>query len=312
MLADLERKLGAILSSGLATRTHLDLASGAAATPAAGRGTIGIAIGEIAPQPGFTPHDMMLTGLPDSPRSRRVLPIGFVARLSFRMRPAADTVVALSDARALMLEDVSTAAHLLGDPAIGDGSAFAVAAPDPGFDVRTMALDGGEVVPGLNDGLLSASLAYRGEARVWPVGVTQPEGVIDAVDPIIVPLPLLLAVADGTVRPGAETRVRGSLGQIRRVAGDGTSAPSDIAVAIMADVPIAERGTIPGGVAGTETGVTVLPLGADGALDIRYAAPAGNPGPNGRTEYVAVHLATPDRQRGIFLGSAAIRLVPAP
>src|SRR5205807_457388 len=57
-----------------------------------------------------------------------------------------------------------------------------------------------------------------------------------------------------------------------------------------------------------ETGLRILAI-AGPRLAIPYVAPAGNPGPAGRTEYVAVHLATPARGRGLFLGSAAIQLL---
>ena len=40
-----------------------------------------------------------------------------------------------------------------------------------------------------------------------------------------------------------------------------------------------------------------------------YQAPAA-PIARGRTEYVAIHLATPDGHRGIFIGSIAMRLEP--
>ena len=80
---------------------------------------------------------------------------------------------------------------------------------------------------------------------------------------------------------------------------------------MLGDVPPAERGSIPAGAAGNETGLRILEV-AGPELLIPYQAPAGDPGPVGRVEYVAVHLATPDGGKGIYLGSAAIRLASAP
>jgi len=312
MLADLESKFGAIVSNGLAAHAHLDVATGAALAPSAGRGSVGVGVSSIAPESGFTPSDSLLVGSPDAPQSRRVLPVSFVANVAFLLRPSADTLAGRTEARALILEDVSATAHLLNDPAVLDGSAFAVAASDPGFLVDRLSFESGQSVPELDDGLFSATLGFKGEARIWPVGIAQEEGVITQLDALASSLPLRFTVAQSALPPDAQTRIGGALGALRRDDGEENSDPASIAVNVQADVPISERGTMLGGAVGVEAGVRIFPLGEDGVLDILYQAPSGDPGPNGRTESVAVHLAKPDGRRGLFLGSTAIRLLPAP
>ena len=57
-----------------------------------------------------------------------------------------------------------------------------------------------------------------------------------------------------------------------------------------------------------ELGVRIIPAG-DAETVIAYHAPEGSLGTT-RTEYVAIHMATPDNRRGVFLGSAAVNLLP--
>ena len=77
---------------------------------------------------------------------------------------------------------------------------------------------------------------------------------------------------------------------------------------MVSDAPPARRGAISGGVAGTETGFRVIDVTLP-ETSIGYQAPASGIDRT-RLEYVAIHLATPDGQRGVFLGSAAVRLEP--
>jgi hypothetical protein len=77
---------------------------------------------------------------------------------------------------------------------------------------------------------------------------------------------------------------------------------------VISDLPPALRGTITSGADGAEPGLRIVSAGAASTV-ITYAAPTGNLGAT-RNEFVALHLATPDGQRGVFLGSAAIQLVP--
>lgn len=310
MLGDLERKLAAIVADGVAARTHLAVSTAPADPPATGRGTIGVGLSDLSPDLGFAPANVEIGGIPASPKSRRVLPLAFKARLAFALRPAANTPAARGDARALMLEDIAVVAHLLADPPVIVGTAFGVAAPDPGFSVQAFALEAGSIDAELNQGLYAGFLDYRGRAEFWPAGVASDEGVIAAVDPFIVPLPIAMRVADAGLRPGGSTTVTVEAPQGQRRTGLGGAGRTAVrlAVHVLADVPPDQRGSIPAGIAGAETGLRILDV-AGPHLAVPYTAPAGNPGPAGRIEYVAVHLATSANTSGVFIGSAAIRLL---
>jgi hypothetical protein len=310
VLGELERKLAAIVADGVTSRTHLTVGIVPVDPPAAGRGTISIGLSDLALDPGFSPSLVAFGGTPANPTSRRVLPLTFKAELSFSMQPSADTETARGDARALMLEDIAAVAHLLADTALGSGSGFAIASPDPGFSVQAFALDKGSVQQDLQAGHYTGRLDYLGRAEVWPVGVQGDEGVIRAADPLIVPLPLALRVTDGGVQPGGSTTIMVDAPQTQRLAGPagGSRAPVRLAVMVLADVPPGQRGTIPTGTAGAETGVRILEV-TGLHLAVQYQAPAGNPGPAGRIEHVAVHLATSSNTSGVLLGSVAIRLL---
>jgi hypothetical protein len=310
VLGDLERKLAAIVADGVASRTHLAVGIAPVDPPAVGRGTISIGLSDLSPDAGFAPSRMEFAGTPASPTRRRVLPMAFKAGLSFIMRPATDTAAGHGDARALMLEDMAAVAYLLADPAMNTGSGFATATPDPGFSVQAFALNAGSIQPNLDADHYTGQLDYLGRAEIWPAGVQGPEGVILAVDPLIVPLPVEMRVADAGVRPGGSTTVTVAAPQRQRLAGPGGAARAAVrlAVRVLADVPPDQRGTIPAGVAGAETGLRILDV-AGPQLAVPYQAPASNPGPAGRIEYVAVHLAMSDNTSGVFLGSVAIRLL---
>jgi hypothetical protein len=89
-----------------------------------------------------------------------------------------------------------------------------------------------------------------------------------------------------------------------------TDEPLRLAVTVLSDFPAAQRGTISGGTAGAETGFRIIDV-AQPETTITYQAP-GSGIDRTRIEYVAIHLATPDAHRGVFLGSTAIRLEPSP
>jgi hypothetical protein len=75
---------------------------------------------------------------------------------------------------------------------------------------------------------------------------------------------------------------------------------------VVSDLPLNQRGTIVNGIAGAETGLRILPAGP-GETVIQYAAPAGNPGAV-REETIEIYLATPEQQRSVLLGAAAVRI----
>jgi hypothetical protein len=310
MFGDLESKLAAIVADRVAARTHLTVGVTPVDPPATGRGTVSVGLSDVTSDQGFAPKIKALSGPTATPQSRRVLPVRFRAAIAFTSRPATDTAADRATARALLLEDMSAVAHALADPGLTDGSGFVTAAPDPGFQVKEFLLANGTIKPVLDAGTFTGELICAGIADVWPVGTLAAEAVIDAVDPAIVPLPLALRVADAGVAPGGATTVTIATAFPRRLTDPVTGArgAARVAVAVLADVPPAQRGTITAGVAGNETGLRVLDA-AGPRLVIPYRAPVANPGAAGRTEYVAVHLATADNGKGVFLGSAAIRLV---
>jgi hypothetical protein len=306
MLDTIEQKLTSILGDDLAARAHLDVIQAPLkAAPVAGRGSLVVSVPEWTSSPLFEREQFAFNGA----RSRRVQPINFAARVDYLLRPAGNNAVQLATARELLLADVSLVSHGLARQTIHNGRDFAVADPDPGFRVLSFALTRAAVVRDLDaGGLMSAQLSYDGSAEIWPVGVTQDEGQILAIDTVSVALPLTLTAASPVLRAGGGTRIDArSLPDTRLGTSDpATRAPLRLAVTVLSDVSPAQRGTIGGGSAGQETGFRLIDV-TPPATAIQYQAPAAAISRT-RIEYVAVHLATPDGHRGIFVGSVALKL----
>jgi hypothetical protein len=312
MLGDLENRLAGFVSDVLSGRSHVSVGLTVTCAFPAGGSPSAVSLIEARPDPGFRLHDIAMTGPPGQPRSRRVLPLGFEGRIAFAHSPAQDNAAGRDAAHSLCLEDLSIVAHALADPACRSGEALAGSAPDPGFRVLGFWPAEASLVSAAA-GEIGANLGFAGQAEVWPVGVTRDEGTISATDTAIIALPLLLAVSRSSLPPSGEARITIPVGRVLRLidpaAGDRASAT--LAIAVSADVPLAARGTILEGSAAAETGLRLV-TPAGGTAEVTYRAPAADPGPAGRTEYVAVHLATADGTRGLFLGSTAIQLVAAP
>lgn len=313
MLGDLENKLAAVVADGVSTRVHLTVGVTPMDPPDPGKGTVAVGLSIMAAQSGFAPSLKAFVGPPASPQSRRVLPVRFRADIAFASRPATTSAADTAAARGRLAEDLSAVAYFLSDDKFGSGEGFVPAAADPGFRVDAFELRAATLQAALDGASLTARLTCGGSADIWPTGALADEGVIRAVDPAIVALPLAMRVADARVRPGGATTVTLASPHVRRLidAKTGARGVGRVAVTVLADVPPAQRGVVTAGVPGAETGVRVLDLTAS-RLVIPYQAPAADPGPMGRLEYVAVHLATPGNDRGLFLGSAAIQLVGAP
>ena len=310
MLRDLEQRFEALVAEGLASRVHLTVTRPPAPTPSPGRGVAVTSLSEVSPEAFFEPGQVALTTGPGAPRSRRVLPLRFSARVEVLVRARGQGAGPLAAARELLLDDLSQAAHALGDAGVRTGSAFETGGADPGYRVLSFQLENGTIRPDAPDRTVSGALEYRGTGEIWPPAVTREEGEIRAVDALVAPLPLEIAADDAVVPAGGSTRVR-----VRPPAGSrladlaaGTRSPLRLAVAVLSDLPVGSRGTIPGGEAGADPGFRVLNA-AFPETAIPYQAPAGDLGAT-RLEYVAVHLARPDGRTGVFLGSAAVRLVP--
>ena len=302
MLGPLETKLAALVGehSGIPVRV------GTIDTPAQGGRAIGVALSRFTAESGFSPSDTTLIQAGGGPRSRRVLPIAFEAIVDFRTRPAASGAATQDAAHAALLDAMAAVAFLFGDPEVQTGKRFAPAEEDGGFRVLRFGLAAATAAPGMADDLFAGRIEARGQALVWPVGVTREEGVIAAVDSVVAPLPVAIRVAKAAIRPGQTTTVTVELGTLARGSG-----PTDLALTVLGDVPPASRGTLPDAPADPATGVALLRVD-DPRAAIRYRAPDQDPGAMGRTEYLAIHLAAPDGKAGIHLGSAAIRLLAAP
>jgi hypothetical protein len=309
MLDELEKKLTAVVADALASRANVSVAESAGALPvptAAGRGAVAVALGALEPQRVFSDDSVQIG---DGPTSRRVLPLGFTATVSFARRSVDQTAPALATARTALLRDASLVAHALGALDVATGHGFETAGPDPGFEVRAFGLTTAELDTPRNQAMLRGSLGYAGSALIWPPAVTQPEGTIEAVAPLLEALPLTIAPDDPIVPVGSSTTVR-----IRPVSGrrlpsnGGGPTPPQLALLVVSDLPPAQRGAIASGTAATEAGVRLVPAG-DAEVSVAYQAPTGDIGAT-RSEQVSVHLARPDGTRGVFLGSAAIVLAP--
>ena len=317
MLAAIERKIAAVLGDGMASRLHLDVmqAPAPAAAPAAGKGLAVVSIGDVTTAGRFEPDFASMNS--GSTDSRRVLPVSFTVLLDFFYTPAAGPT-GVTDMRALQLDDLSLAAHLLAAPEMRTGSGLASAAADPGYRVLLFRVDKAAAAPSpapppapqLPPGTLTAVLTCTGEAELWPPGVATPQGTIAAVDTTLAALPLQVLVDSAVVFAGGDTklRLRSFGGQRLTDPATGAHAPLALAVTVTSDLPPAQRGAIVNGTAGVEMGVRII-LAGDAETVIVYHAPEGSLGTT-RTEYVAIHMATPDNRRGVFLGSAAVNLLP--
>ena len=310
MLSELERKLTAVVGDATTARTHLSVVSASDATaPAAGRGVCRVGVSALTAESAFERQELLLSKSNGSATSRRVLPIGFRAVLAFAMRPSGADASERAAARTLLLDDVSVVGHALATAEVRDGRAFRTAAPDPGFAVRSFALAEGAVRGEAGD-VFAAELTYDGAALIWPPGPPTQEGVTRAVDVILAALPVSIATDSPVVPTGGTTsvRIRGVGGRRLVDVDPPTREPLALALTVVSDLPPNERGAITSGAAGLETGLRIVPF-ADPETVAEYRAPTGDVGAT-RAEAVAVHLATREGARGLFLGSVPVILAP--
>jgi hypothetical protein len=183
MLGDLEARLAAIVA-GVTGRPDLTVGAGPSLVPEAGEGRVAIALGSFTPTSGFSPGYTTILDPTTAPKSRRVLPVRLNATLAFLRRPSAADDDARNAARAKLLEDISAVAHLLADPGVGNGDAFATGGSDQGFRVWRSVLAGGTSTAAPNEaGDLTGSLTLELDAEIWPVQPPSDEGVIVAPAP---------------------------------------------------------------------------------------------------------------------------------
>lgn len=310
MINRIEQKLTSLLGDDLAGRTHLSVieAPGPPSGINAGRGAVLVSLAETTPENQFERDTFAFSGN----QSRRVLPVQFTARIEFFQRPAGHSAAQTAAARNLLLEDLSLVSHGLARENILNGNEFAPSDPDPGFRVISFIQQGGSIDRDPEGQFLTAALRYLGKAQIWPPGAVQTEGEIRAVDSVLVAMPLEIELQNEVVRAGDTAALKARSLPGSRLAG--LEPPSRqalrLAVTVLSDAPPAQRGTISGGEPGAETGFRIITVSPP-ETTITYRAPADGI-ERTRLEYVAVHLATPDAHRGVFLGSAAIRLEPSP
>ena len=309
MLNRIEQKLTAILGDDLATRTHLSVleAPGPPSTIPSGEGAVLVSLSETTSENQFEREIFTLSGS----ESRRVLPVQFAARIEFFIRPGGNSAAQTAAARNLLLEDLSLVSHGLARETMQNGKEFVLSDPDPGFRVSSFSMEGASIDRDQEGQFLTAALRYRGKAQIWPPGIVQQEGEIRAVASVLVALPVAIEVQHAVVRAGETATLKARSLPGTRLAG--LAPPSSqilqLAVTVLSDAPPAQRGTISGGGPGAENGFRILPVTPPETTIIYQAPVAGID--RTRLEYVAIHLATPDAHRGVFLGSTAIRLEPS-
>jgi hypothetical protein len=304
MLHELERRLVAIVADAVTPRTHLTVSGGAvpATALAGGRGRVAVRVAELAAKTTFMSETIRETRVP--PVSRRVLGLDATIRVLFQVRAATTSAADLDAARTLLLEDVSIVGHALADRGVTSGDAF-LTPEDTGFRVHSFLLARGTGMLDAGIDPLSSELQYACDAEIWPPEAVSGESVMTGVSTVVTTTPVE-GMRERVVAAGRTLAIDlRSLALERPGAAGQPASPLRLALRVLSTAPPAARGTITSGVAGAEPGIMVLPVSRPDT-SIVYQAPAQ---PNGaRTEYVAVHYATPDSRAGIFLGAVAVRI----
>ena len=301
MLAAIENRLAALIGNGLASRTHTHVVRTAGPNPDPGKGRVLVTLSGVDEDPSF-PVDLFSLGqgTPLKAPVQRVVKVRLHAQVDVTVTPVTAADSDAQAARDLALDDCATIIYVLHQEDVYSGKAFVTADADPGYTVHSFVFEKVTM-----NGAAAASVLFSGTSDIWPAGSTADGGMIAALDRILVPLPIKIAVDQAALVAGGATPVRvPSFAPTRLAAGART--PASLAVSVMSDAPPAQRGTVPEGTAGPETGLRILPV-ASPATVFSYHAPAANPGP-ARWEYIQVHLATADLQRGTLLGTAAVRI----
>lgn len=308
MFAVMESRLTAIISDGLSTRPHAKVhrSPAPAGAPLPGEGLVLVSLAEATGLEGFEIGTRVTLRDGGPVRTRRIVPVGFRAFVDVTVQPSDSTPAKLAEARTLALDDMALIVHMLDDVELRDGGAFATNDGDPGFAVHAFVFQKATFQRDLVGPSVSGRLEYSGRADIWPPAPVGPAGEIQSVDALIAPLPLTIAVDDPGVPAGGSTQIRVRTGDLTRLTDGGPRATASLAVSVQSDVAPADRGSIPTGEAGPETGLRLI-TAAGPVTVLFYQAPAIIPAT--RVEYVAVHLATADGRRGVLLGTAAIRLL---
>ncbi|MBJ6369927.1 hypothetical protein [Sedimentitalea arenosa] len=310
MLDALESRLTALIGDALATQAHLSVVAGMpdGSGLGPGQGRVAVRIDNVAPSQHFAERFAERVP-PDT--ERRVLPLDTAAVATFSLAPPGPPGNPDHAAgRATLLADLSVLMHTLSAARFSDGRAFAPTAPDPGYAVRAFRLETGGFLSEADDDLIRAELRWQIRADIWPVGVTETLGLIDAVDVFVAAAPLRLTADRLRLRTGESTDITITGLPLDRLAevDAGARAPAQLALRVESALPPADRGRITTGSDGAETGLRLVSA-ADGAFIARYTAPVGALGTT-RSETVAVHVATDAGGRGLYLGGLTIGLSP--
>lgn len=307
MLAGIEKKIAALLADALKTRDHLSVtaAPGPPAPDAEGQEVGVVSITEVKPNALF--HAEQFEFKKEPLRSRRLLPVSFIAAIDFAIRPPNNSA-GLSSSRTLLLDDLALSSHFLAGEKIRNGASFAVADPDPGFRVTEFAVGKNVFNRDLQQGLLTGRLECLGQAQIWPPGPPNPEGQIGSVDINVISQPIHVVPRQPAVSTGGILRlqVRGLPSRRGPVKSPG---PFAVAVRVLSDVPPDQRGTIANGVAGAESNLRIVNASSPDT-EVQYQAPALGAGKI-RIEVVTIFFATPDRKPGAFLGAVPVRVLGA-
>lgn len=314
MLSAFEGQLVAVAGEVLAGRLDLAVvASGGAPPPlAAGSGLVAIGVTGARPDPdrGFAPSDVLAPG--SAPRQVRVVPLLVHVSATVTRRASAADDQALRTARARLLEDVTLVVHAFDDPTVRTGARLTATAPDPGFRVEELALDGVSVSTTPEADQQKATVTYVGRLLVWPPGQAEDVGTVAAVGPLLEALPISVVAEPASVRAGAPAtvRIRGITGRRLVDPATGATEPVRIAVGVVSDLPPADRGTVTSGTPASLAGFRLVEVAGSETV-VAYSAPGGPLGAV-RREDVVVHLAVVGGGVGIRLGSVTLRLVAAP
>lgn len=303
MLAEIEKKIAAMLADALTARTHLSVTSapGPPAPEEEGKGVAVVSISEAKPNALFQDDQFEVQTSPK--RLRRVLPVSFVTTIDFAIRTAANN---LTSSRTILLDDLALSSHFLAGEKIRNGSSFAVANPDPGFKVTEFVIVKNAFNRDSQQGLLTAKLECLGQALIWPPGPGEPQGQIDSIDINVIPQPITVLPLQPSVSTGGVLRlqVRGlptRRGPVRK------PGPFAVAVRVFSDVPPEQRGVIVNGVAGAESNLRIVNSSSPDT-EVQYQAPAAGV-KNLRIEVVTLFSATPEGKPGVFLGAVPVRVL---
>jgi len=118
MLGSLESKLTAEVAEALAGRVTLVVQTAPLplASPAAGERSVRVSLEEMLPESNFEIERAAFFGTSPGVRTRRVVQLGFLARVRAAACPQQQTPAEINHSRQLLMEDLSLVVHALDGP----------------------------------------------------------------------------------------------------------------------------------------------------------------------------------------------------